>query len=794
MPVQASCEHCGFTYVAKDDMAGKKVRCRNCGQVFTIALADTAQPTAGADALPNPAFDPSAAGSSAQADMESPSLENLPNVPSPPSPYERNSNVTRVMPAIHTTESNMTGGIGSAKSMMQRTGDPGMFDVAGGIDATTGRRVPKPFDFPFARELDRFAPKVVLWLMLIWVAYVAFAWNPADPSVIPEPYPVMTPPANPYPSWAGAIPAGVMVLLFAILWLPLFALGMNRLSAVLRIQLPNDNKSRAAALAVFPFALGAVLWLTGWSTGSLVSGVVLGIAIATPAAWFLYRLQEKEIPYAGICLAASGLVATGLSIALYVSANALVNQTLVASGHGDLFDVSPMGPHLNWSEPKRAKPPAGATAGKTPTPEKSGGGNNGAPPVPGDVVPKQGLLRDVKVYAFDRDPARFLPIPARNDMVGIISQTGSSTEQEVARYMLDAKTTSRFDITAAPLLSGDACISPDGDHMAIVGRSAGNIFAVKVWSFKANKLETRPYSPPEWQATDTIIMLGFISDSEIVCARRQRGTFQPLTLDLRSGVARPWYAPTGPRSPEDKSSDLHSQLFTASADLKHIALTAITQDGKAWLRVYSSDGTVADSDLRDMDRTVALNPTGISFSPDGTQVAASFEGPGAMFIRTCPATGRDAATPAFDGNASFTLGIKASDAGDMGPRGNRDMNPRDPRDRDFGPGGGPGGGPGSPRGGGNMGFRDTSGPPPQNQLVWLAGGDRWLYGMMVIDGLRTQKQGTIELGQQVKQLYITEGEKLMALVGTDRGNMLVCATIATSPAPAGTAESATTRP
>lgn len=774
MPVQASCEHCGFTYVAKDDMAGKKVRCRNCGQVFTISLANSSQAMTDAGQQPNAGVDAPAEGSS-QPDLGLPSLDDLPNVPSPPSPYERNSNVTRVMPAIQTTESNMTGGIGSAKSMMQRSGDPGMFDVAGGTEAS-GRRVSRPFDFPFARELDRLAPKVVLWLMLFWVAYVAFAWNPADPSVIPEPYPALADANNTYPSWAGAIPAGMMLLLFAILWLPVFALGMNRLSAALKIQLPSDNKSRAAALAVFPFALGSVLWLTGWSVGSLVSGVVLGIAIATPAAWFLYRLQEKEIPYAAIGVVASGVIATGLSIALYLGANTLLNQTLVASGHGSLFDVSPMGPHLSWSEPQRAKTTPAPIAGKTSaTRDKSAGAGSG-----GDVVPKQGLLQDVKVYAFDREPLRFLPVPGRNDLVGIISQALSSTEQEIARYMLDAKgTTSRFDITAAPLSSGDACISPDGDRMALLVRSAGNIFVVKVWSFKTNKLEARPYSPPEWQPTDTILMLGFISDSEIVCARRQKGAFQPLTLDLRSGVAQPWYVPpAGARSSDDKSNDLHSQLFTPSPDLKHIALTAITQDGKAWLRVYSSNGAVADSDLRITDRNVALNPTGISFSPDGTQVAASFERPGAMSILTCPATGKDVATPAFDGNASFALGIKPADASEIG----RDVNPRN---RDMGP-----------RPDRDMGFRDrdTSGPPPQNQLVWLSGGDRWLYGTMVIDGPTQQKQGTIDLGQQVKQLNITEGEKLMALVGTDRGNVLVSATIATSATAPSATQPATPKP
>ncbi|GEM_PF-3782418 len=764
MPVQASCEHCGFSYVAKDDMAGKRVRCRNCGQIFTISLASSSQSVSGANAPPTTASD-QAAASPFQSDLKLPSLEDLPDVPSAPSPYERNSDITRVMPAIETTESNMTGGIGSAKSMMQRTGDPGTFDVAEGAPAAVVRPF-KPFDFPFAPELDRFAPKIVLWLMLIWVAYVAFAWNPADSAAIPEPYLPMV--NDTYPAWAGLIPAAVMLVIFAILWLPLFALALHKLSTVLRFQTPTDNKSRAAALAVFPFALGSVLWLTGWSIGSLVSGVVLGIIIGTPAAWFLYRLREKEIPYAAIFLSVSSVVATTLSIALYTGANQVLSHTLSASGKGNLFDVSPMGPHLNWPQPQNgrlatSKTPAGGT-GTTPTRESPAGGNAGGTAAVVEVAP-QGLLRDRKEFKFDRDPLRILLVPGRDDVVGVGVQAKDSTDQEVIRYKIDDKSTSPMrDVPA--LAPGDACMSPDANRMALLVRSMGNIPVVKVWSFVTNKLEMS-YSPPEWQATDAIQILGFLSDSQIVCTRRQRGAFQPLTLDLRTGAAQPWYvAPAG--ALEDKTRDVHSQMMASSTDLKSIAVTAFSQDGKGWLRIYHSDGTVADCDLRIRDRAVALNPTGLSFSPDGTKVAASFERPGAMSILTCPATSNDTATPAFDGTASFTLGIKPPERDPMNPR---DTNPRD---RD-------------------MASRDTA-PPPQNQLVWLAGGDRWLYGRMIIDGPTQQKQGTIDLGPQVLQMTITDGEKLCALVTTERGNVLVRATIATSATPAGTIDATTSRP
>ena len=65
---------------------------------------------------------------------------------------------------------------------------------------------------------------------------------------------------------------------------------------------------------------------------------------------------------------------------------------------------------------------------------------------------------------------------------------------------------------------------------------------------------------------------------------------------------------------------------------------------------------------------------------------------------------------------------------------------------------------------------------------------------MIIDGSTQQKQGTIDLGQQVIQMTVTDGQKLCALVTTERGNVLVRATIATSATPAGTFDATTTRP
>ena len=88
----------------------------------------------------------------------------------------------------------------------------------------------------------------------------------------------------------------------------------------------------ATALAALPFGLGTVFWFAGEGIGTLVTGVVLGLAISVPAAWFLYRLKENELPYAAAGNAVAATIASVLSIGLYVGIDLGLNQTLIASG------------------------------------------------------------------------------------------------------------------------------------------------------------------------------------------------------------------------------------------------------------------------------------------------------------------------------------------------------------------------------------------------------------------------------------------------------------------------------
>ena len=218
-----------------------------------------------------------------------------------------------------------------------------------------------------------------------------------------------------------------------------------------------------------------------------------------------------------------------------MGANEAVNRILVASGKGALFDVSPMGPHLSWTAPPGAQAKTTAAqagnTGKAPANVGRGPANPGGTAAAADVVPPQSFLLERKEYRFERDPQRVLMPPGRDDMVGIVSQAKNSPDLEIVRYKLDDKAASPLDKGAAPV-PGEGCLSQDADRMAMLVRSMGNIPVVKVWSFTSDKLDAS-WSPPEWQASDTIQLLGFTDASHVVCVRRQRGGMQPLTLDLQ---------------------------------------------------------------------------------------------------------------------------------------------------------------------------------------------------------------------------------------------------------------------
>src|SRR5262245_20556292 len=51
MPVEANCSSCGRRYQAPDAMAGKRVRCKQCGTIFELPAREAAEGSSDLDAL-----------------------------------------------------------------------------------------------------------------------------------------------------------------------------------------------------------------------------------------------------------------------------------------------------------------------------------------------------------------------------------------------------------------------------------------------------------------------------------------------------------------------------------------------------------------------------------------------------------------------------------------------------------------------------------------------------------------------------------------------------------------------
>ena len=341
MPIQTQCDHCGHPYVARDELAGRRVRCRQCGLVFALTSPDNQVFLAELDDNSGDAIQNSdLSADDTAADFLSPP-------PEPASPYpRRDQSETRAMPAVTTVQSNMAGG--SDKSVMQRPEvDPGEFDFASDVSVSTGMRPSFAFNFPFAAELDVWLPRIILLLMIFWAGYQAWTWRPG--------------PENPLfgitvqmPAWSGAVPLALLLIVFFAAWWPLYRGANRKASSALKFALPEGTRMRAAAMASVPFAMGVAFWFGGESTVTAAVGMILGTGLALMAGWFLLRLQDNELPFVAIALSVASVIATVLTCVLLVCFNMALGETLRAMHKTDLFAASPVGPGMAWgiSAPK----------------------------------------------------------------------------------------------------------------------------------------------------------------------------------------------------------------------------------------------------------------------------------------------------------------------------------------------------------------------------------------------------------------------------------------------------------
>ena len=766
MPIDTQCEHCGFAYVSKDEMAGKRVRCRNCGQVFTIR---------------NPQAD--AAGGSAAGQPDLASLEepfNLPQLDGGPSPYVNDSaGETSQLPAVSKFESNMTGGVGSAKSRLERTGDAEIVDFVGPQPGELNRPS-VPFRFPYAGDLDDWLPRIVPAAMLAWFFYLLWNWRPSPDEV------------ESYPRWAGLIPLGVLLLLFLIFWIPIFAGAVRKVATAMHFTLPTRTGIRATCLASVPFALGGMFWLAGESMVTMVIGLLLGAAIAAPGAWFLYRLRQAEIAHGVIALAFATVLSAGLTVGVLYGANLALNKALNSTGQGKLFAQSPMGPDLPWevgAEPAkptstvRITPPATAAVrpGETPAipvppapanqeapaeqPEivhavPGNNANTGEPrQSPGIPMPPRTLPGDVRQppaetpEAAPADPfvdhpiftkGEYLPIErsilqviypmSASNFMAVVSNGADPSTHDVQLYSI-----APFERKYVPahfastVLTSGYALSPDGRLLVRITHF-GNSAELQVWDFVRGEIVAR--KPLGAIGEEPRRLLGFLDDVTLLCEwRGMPKQFELIALDL-GNMQYTDYA---------ISNERHAEIVTLMPDKSIAAIGVSNFDNAVRLRFWQP--RQRDDNTNQRSR-VFVKPFRGPFDLSPTGIAAK---PGVATPRPGKPSGNRVAIT-YEDNRQLQL-IVCDRSETNGPILNH-MIPALPLP------------PAAP-----------AGRTQDNRLTWLpGGGDVVAYDRFCIDAQTGRLIGTMETGPVIDQ-HLVNDQTMHFVVNTPKGPQVLQATI-----------------
>ncbi|MDB5294820.1 MAG: hypothetical protein JWO31_803, partial [Phycisphaerales bacterium] len=219
MSLVVECSSCRRQYALADQMAGKRVKCKQCGTVFT------AEPAGGQ--VPSPA---------AEADDPFSAMAALESGGGGADAAVRNG----LDPA---GGGSMYAG-GQMKTIQAAPGGADPFKLA--RPASDGRKYKKPIRPTTAVGLDPLTPLLVLAFLaaMVAMAVVAFRGLPTDVPPLADAY-------NRARLWAvyGSITVGFFVLIAPCCWM-----GVLFASKIMRFEMPAAAYARAAAVAALPVA------------------------------------------------------------------------------------------------------------------------------------------------------------------------------------------------------------------------------------------------------------------------------------------------------------------------------------------------------------------------------------------------------------------------------------------------------------------------------------------------------------------------------------------------------------
>lgn len=623
MAISVVCEACGKRFGAPDAFAGKKVKCRGCGN--TIAIPGGAEPELG-----------------------------FQDEPRAEQPVEDLFGSTLGGQAVTDADTAAGATLDPSRPADDRHEDP---DVP-----PKERKLRAFYNNPYIRLLDQWLPlaSCVVCLLSTYYAISTQTYLKDDGFVR-------------IPFWIALTRLGAIAGLYAALIFPLTFMGMSVAAKSINLPLPNNTKWKLFASYLPSVWLAITIWNAGGgATPALIAGAVLGLIVSTAFMTILFRLELDEIALVaghtggGFFL---GAVVTG--IALFVLNLATVTY-VVRSKMPSPPPTSPYWSGFEWEAkvaelrssaagPAAKKPaPTAGTTGAKPAPANTGGAptTNGSPSA---VPPPRAKSKD----EIRLEQKMLMPIPGADDSTPLLAPDSRKVVDEVGEA---------FDSAIYPLVP-----SP---NMLVLRKAKGDAYAVEVRDVrtlapKGRQFEVTPdhaYSTPlfnRFAVSPDGLRIAYISDFPTVAVTIHGTDGSEQKIQTIEEATQKHYALVGFADNrhvvwrydlDDKSTtiaiadlqrpeqapvliDLDFKLDTSGASVAvHPAGKVIAvADNQKNIRFFSlATGKVSREaqpfgEVRGSSTETA--PLGLAFSPDGKQIAEFFDVGQRSIIRSFPADG-----------------------------------------------------------------------------------------------------------------------------------------------------------
>jgi hypothetical protein len=426
MSITATCGACGKTFIAPSQFQGKRVKCKGCGQIFTVPSADVRS-----------SFDYTVPGT------ETDPLAELAAVAT----SDSSQGGRGVFPASNNTSEDLDSALKSVLQSQSLGLTPNVLT----------------FDYPGADDVDRWLPLTIIIVGCLLL--LASTTGSENRGVV----------------WISLSRFLTPLVLYTVLIFPITLAMLRKAGRTLKFAMPPNLMQRCFA-CYFP-AFMLVLWTisNGFTIAQFFAGV-LGLIISTCLLWLLFRLREEQFGTMVVYGAGGFVGGATLTILLMLALNQ-IGQTEVTNEHSQAsVPVSPIADGLRWA-PAAPAPVVAAAPAKPAAVPATNAVATAAAAAPTVVLGSAtlgsfdlgGITGVIDDVISPLNSSRFVGIVRRKDSAASVECWDTQTWKPKAGVL---------QLPGMP--AGGIVISTDGQHLAWIADFPH--LCVQVWSFDTSSV------------------------------------------------------------------------------------------------------------------------------------------------------------------------------------------------------------------------------------------------------------------------------------------------------------------